>query len=258
MGWPFQLLRNRPAAPLLFVGSAALAAAALYGSWQRPWLGLVLLVVICAVWLGRWWVARRSRELLKSGDVEVVLQRWADTFARVPHPETMRPLLTATACVANGWIARARMALRSAARGPAWEAALEHRLFVDSMLLTFEGETELALRQAARLQRLPVPTNVPAMARQVEMLRGAVAALARAFAHRSVDGDCGLMLAASRTSPLVHWAMRYGAAILSVDRGALPDARKLLANAPRWPDESCFAGFHREICDEVARGEAAR
>jgi hypothetical protein len=87
-------------------------------------------------------------------------------------------------------------------------------------------------------------------------LRGAVAALARAFSHQSASGDRQLLIAASDQSPLVHWAMRYGAAISSIDAGDLSGARVLIGGAPSWPSESCFALFHQEIAGEVTRRHA--
>jgi hypothetical protein len=207
--------------------------------------------------LARWLARRRARRLLRSGDVESILARWASSFDRVPHPETMGPLMTATAFAAYGWIERAREALRGAARGPAWDAALEHRLFLDSLLYTFEGDSDRARATAAELESLPLPSAAPFLVRRVRVLRGAVAALARAFAHTSRDGDRKLLIEASDASPLVHWAMRYGAAIMAIDHDDLTAARALLQGAPEWPAESCFSMFHREISAEVTRREAA-
>jgi len=164
--------------------------------------------------------------------------------------------MAATAFAAYGWTARAREVLLSAERGPAWEAALEHRLFVESLLMTFEGDSEEALVRANTLSKLPMPTAVPFLVERVKVLRRAVAALARAFSHQSESGDFDLLIDAGKHSPLVHWAMRYGAAVLSVDAGELGRARALIAGAPGWPTESCFSAFHREI--EVELGRRAR
>lgn len=253
MRFPLQPAPGSFLARVLFVGSAAAAALALLLAWRQPLVGIVLLALIAVLWTGRTLARRRTRRLLKSGDVEVVLARWSDAFERVPHPKTMRPLLTATACAANGWVERARQAMRSAERGPAWEAALEHRLFVDSLLLTFEGDHEEALARANTLQGLPVPNLGGNIVTRVQMLRRSVGALARAFSHRSIAGDRALMLSASDASPLVYWPMRYGAAIISIDEGQIGEARQLLAGAPAWPAESCFARFHSEIAAEVER-----
>jgi hypothetical protein len=240
-------------AKVMFVVSAAVAALALRLAWEEPLAGVVALLAVGVVVAGRYLSRRRTRKMLRSGDVESIISRWSGALRDVPHAETMAPLMTATAFAAHGWVDRAREALRAAERGPAWEAALEHRLFVDTLLLTFEGDNESALERAAELDRLPLPDAGPALVNRVRVLRGAVAALARAFSHRGEDGDRTLLLRASDTSPLVHWAMRYGAAILSVDRGELSHARALLAGAPDWPAESKFHQFHREIADEVRR-----
>ena len=83
------------------------------------------------------------------------------------------------------------------------------------------------------------------------MLRVAVGALARAFAHVSRPGDRELLEAASETSPLVFWAMRYAAAVVAVDQQDEDHARALLAGAPRWPAESTFRAFHDEILKQL-------
>ncbi len=170
----------------------------------------------------------------------------------------MAPLMTATAFAAYGWTERARQALREAERGPAWEAALEHRLFLDALLSTFEGDLDTAVEHAERLQRLPIPTVSPSLVERIRVLRGAVLALARAFAHQSLEGDRKLLLDASVASPLVHWAMRYAAAIVAMDSGETTEAAELIERAPDWPTESCFARFHREIGDEIARRRVAQ
>jgi hypothetical protein len=86
---------------------------------------------------------------------------------------------------------------------------------------------------------------------RVRTLRTAVLALARAFAHESRPGDRELLEAASETSPLVFWAMRYAAAVVAVDQHDFPRARGLLADAPAWPAESTFRAFHDEILRQL-------
>ncbi|HHH27628.1 MAG TPA: hypothetical protein ENK57_04670 [Polyangiaceae bacterium] len=242
---------------LAFVVSAALAALALRLAWESPLAGIVLLGVIASLVGLRWASRRRTRRILRSGDVETILERWSSSLDRIPHPETMRPLMTATALAAHGWVDQARAVLRTAERGPAWDAALEHRLFLESLLLTFEGSFEQAERKAAALAALPLPSAEPSMLERITMLRGAVAALIRAFSRKSLPGDAGLMLEASDASPLVHWAMRYGAAIEAVDAGELGRARGLIAEAPSWPSQSYFASFHHEIDAELERRASA-
>ncbi len=68
----------------------------------------------------------RMRRLLMSGDVERVIGTWAASIRRVRHPETMTPLLHATAYAAYGWNVAARRALDRAAKGPAWDAAISN------------------------------------------------------------------------------------------------------------------------------------
>ncbi|MEM9695506.1 MAG: hypothetical protein AAGA56_23380 [Myxococcota bacterium] len=247
---------RRYAPALVFVLSAALMALALRLTWDAPIAGAALFTTLL-VGLGfRAFAQRRMREALRSGNIERVLARWSKTVRGVPHPETMGPLMEATAFAAYGWVERARAALSQAERGPAWDAAVEHRLFVDTLLLTFEGDLEEAEQSAARLERLPLPSAAPAMVRRIAVLRGAVGALTRAFSHKSREGDEVLMLQAGSSSPLVHWAMRYGAAVFAIDDGDLEAADKLVSNAPRWPEQSRFHRFHHEIVAEVARRRA--
>lgn len=243
---------------LAFIGSAAFAAAALRFAWFEPILAAVLLGAVLLFFglrmLSRW----RLRRVLQSGDVSSVLERWSPSFDRIPHAETMAPLMTATAFAAYGWVEKARAALAAAERGPAWEAAIEHRLFLDALLLTFEGDRDAALDRADRLGRLPLPDAAGSDLRdRITMLRRAVAALTRAFAHQSLPGDRQLLEAASETSPLVFWAMRYAAAVVAVDQGDLVKVRQLLTGAPNWPKESTFRAFHDEIADRAGISTAA-
>lgn len=246
---------------LLLVVSAAAAAWALRFAWYQP-LGALLGLSFClALWAPRYIARRRLRKLLRSGDVGQVLDGWEDSLKKVPHAETMRPLMMATALAAHGWIERARAVLKTVERGPAWEAAIEHRLFLDTLLLTFEGQADEAITRAQRLQRLPVPNQPPFGAGRIETLRDGIAALARAFSHASETGDDAKLLAASETSPLVFWAMRYGAAIVAMDQEREADAAALIETAPSWPEESCFQLFHRELHDELLlrkTGKASR
>lgn len=231
---------------LVFVGSAFLFAAFLRAAIAHPPLGLVGAGALFALLGWRWWSQARVMRMLRRGDVSEILAHWSKSFERVPHAETMTPLLTATAFAAYGRVKDARRALASAARGPAWEAALEHRLFLDTMLTTFEGDIAQAEELSSHLSALPVP-NESGVRDRVTALRGAVAALVRAFQHTAKPSDLAQLESASETSPLVHWAMRYGAAIVAIDLGQADKARTLIANAPRWPEESAFRAFHDEI-----------
>jgi hypothetical protein len=236
---------------IAFVASAAIAAATLRFAWHRPLISAVVLASAVGLFAFRWLSRRRLRSILRSGDVHSILERWSSSLSRIPHPATMGPLMTATAFAAYGWIAQARAAMAAAERGPAWEAALEHRLFLDALLLTFEGDRDGALEQAGRLERLPLPPAERALRNRVRMLRLAVSALARAFAHKSQPGDREILELASEASPLVFWAMRYAAAVVAIDHGDLPRAHSLLVDAPVWPEESTFRAFHDEILRQV-------
>jgi hypothetical protein len=78
--------------------------------------------------------------------------------------------------------------------------------------------------------------------------------MARAFAHRSEQGDRELLERASQSSPLVFWAMRYAAAVVAVDQRSFAEARSLLAGAPAWPAQSTFRAFHDEILAQIPDG----
>ncbi|MSP25633.1 MAG: hypothetical protein EXR75_10795 [Myxococcales bacterium] len=242
---------------VMFIGSAAAAAFLLLEAWREPMIGVLALGLAGSFFLARFVSRQKAKRLFLGGDVEAILARWSGSVAKMPHFETMGPLMTATAFAAYGWVARARSALVEAERGEAWEAALEQRLFLDAILLTFEGDTDAALDRASRLARLPMPTTSPSLVERIGLLRAGVAALARAFAHDLRDGDVNVLIAASDASPLVHWAMRYGAAIALIDTGELTRARALIADAPAWSQESCFLEFHREIDAELGRREPA-
>src|SRR5690606_3582351 len=140
----------------------------------------------------------------------------------------------------------AREALAKAERGPAWEAAAEHRLLVAVLLAAFEGEGAEARAAAARLATFPLPESGGVRARPAG-LRESGASLARAFAHQAMPGDVDKLERAAEESPLVHWAMRYGAAVAAIDAGDLDRARRLVADAPPWPAESAFRAFQEEI-----------
>jgi hypothetical protein len=204
--------------------------------------------------LARWLTRRRLRRVLRSGDVIAVLQSWANALEKIPYPATMAPLMTATAFAAYGWVDQARAAMDAAARGPAWDAALEHRLFLDTLLLAFEGDSDGALERARRLERLPVPPAPSRMRRQVILLRVAASAFARAFAHQSKHGDREVLDRASHASPLVFWAKRYATAVAAIDEGDARGARSLIARAPTWPEQSSFRAFHREIAERAEAG----
>jgi hypothetical protein len=234
-----------------FVLSAAAVALALRSAANRPAAAALVAMLLLTMAIPGYLARRRVREVLRSGDVHSVLTAWSGNFARLPYRETMEPLVTAAAFASCGWVEQARTALRRSVRGPAWDAALEHRLFVETLLDAYEGDREGALAKAARLGALPIPFAGPFLQGRVRVLRDALAAFARAFAHEGTPSDLALLERASKKSPLVHWAMLYAAAVLSIDLGNLSYARKLLAQAPPWPEDSAFSAFHEELMDLV-------
>lgn len=231
--------------PLAVAAFSAVLAAQMIGHDPRsavPLLAFVALLMAPAI-VGR----VRMRRLLLSGDAERVIATWEGAFGRAAHIETIGPLLRATAYASYGSLEAARQSLERAAKGPAWHAALEQRLFVETLLDTFEGERDAALRKADELQSIPMPVAGLFARRRIALLRRGLAALARAFAHASREGDGALLARAGAASPLVHWAMRYAEAVVAVDRGRARDVPALLADAPRWPKGSAFAAYHEEL-----------
>jgi len=195
---------------------------------------------------------RRMRRLLISGDVPRILGTWQRSLRRVTYPETMAPLMTATAYAAYGFIDAARTSLSRAARGPAWDAAVEQRLFVEALLDVYEGERTSAMTKASELEQLPLPPAGFWMRRKIALLRRGIGAMTRAFAHESRVEDEQVLSRAGRSSPLVHWAMRYARAVFLVDKGRKDEALELLASAPEWPAESAFRSFHEELISASA------
>jgi hypothetical protein len=208
---------------------------------------LVVVLVVIGIGVPALLSRQRMRRVLLSGDVPRILGTWQGSLRRVTYPETMTPLMTATAYAAYGFIDAARNSLSRAARGPAWEAAVEQRLFVEALLDVYEGERMRAITKATELEQLPLPPAGFWMRRKISLLRRGIAAMARAFAHESRASDERLLLRVSRSSPLVHWAMRYAQAVVLVDSGRKSEALELIASAPSWPNESAFNAFHSEL-----------
>ena len=235
--------------PIMISGLCALLA--LQMAWHDPRYLLPFLLIVALVLVPPLLARRRMRTLLISGDVKRVLGTWGSSIDRVMYPETMAPLMTATAYAAYGWIDAARTSLSRAVKGPAWDAALEQRLFVETLLDTFEGDRAGALMKAEALERLPVPDAGVLAKRKITTLRHGLAALARAFAHRSSAADQKVLKTAATASPLIHWAMRYAAAVVAIDQGDKREARELIADAPPWPRESAFRAFHEELLGQL-------
>ena len=231
---------------IVAIVSLAFVSARLIASDAR--FSVVVLLLSVMFFVPAWLARRRMRRLLLSGDIARIIGTWQGSLRRA---ETMAPLVTATAYAAYGFIDQAREALSKAARGAAWEAALEQRLFVEALLDVYEGERSRALEKAAELEQLPLPNVGFWMRRKVALLRRGVGALTRAFAHASRAGDEAVLRAAGKSSPLVHWAMRYARAVFLVDAGRAGEARTLLADAPVWPEESAFRVFHDELASRT-------
>lgn len=245
--------RLRPLTFLPIVVSGVCAVLVAQMAWKDPRyllpLALILAMTLMPALLARW----RMRRLLMSGDVKRVLGTWEGTIQRVTHQETIAPLMAATAYASYGWVEAARNALTRAVKGPAWDAAVEQRLFVETLLDTFEGERDAAMQKAQALALLPIPDAGWLARKRIKLLRRGLAALVRAFAHASLDDDTRVLRKAAGASPLVHWAMRYAAAIVAVDHGKSREAAELLEGAPAWPQESAFRIYHDEL---RARAEA--
>jgi hypothetical protein len=241
-----------PPFSLKFVLSAALVALAIVTAVHQPLNAALGALLVVLMMVPSYLARRRVREVLRSGDVRSVLSAWSGNIAKLPHPETMGPLITAAAFASCGWVEQARTALQRSVRGPAWDAALEHRLFVETLLDAFEGDREGALTKASRLSSLPMPHAGPLMQGRVRVLRNALSAFARAFAHVSTPSDIDVLERASKKSPLVHWAMRYAAAVVAIDHGNRGHAKKLLETAPPWPEGSAFRTFHEELTGILA------
>jgi hypothetical protein len=244
-------LPARIVAWLPFVASAALVALALDLALRSPLLGGLVAGLALLVFLPQVLSRRRLRRILVSGDINAVLEVWNKSLDQLPHRETLGPLLLATALAAHGLTDRARRVLDRAERGDAWEAAIEHRLFVEALLDAFEGQRTEALQKAESLEQLPLPAAGPFLRERMVLLRSALGAFTRAFARSTRPGDVELLERAAKTSPLVHWAMRYAAAVAMVDGGRMGDARRVLESAPAWPEESAFHFFHLELLAEL-------
>src|SRR5215472_9089594 len=231
-------LRPLALLPILISGLCAVLAAQM--AWHDPRYLLPFFLIAAVMLLPALLSRYRMRRLLMSGDVKRVLGTWQGSIERIMYPETMAPLMMATAYASYGWVEAGRNALDRAVKGPAWDAALEQRLFVETLLDTFEGERAAAIEKAGALERMPMPPAGFFARKRIVLLRHGLAALARAFAHQSADEDLRLLERAAEASPLVHWAMRYAAAIVALDHGRARTARDLLAGAPDWPTESAF------------------
>jgi hypothetical protein len=240
-----------------FVLSALGVSIALHFALRDAWVGVVLIGLAVAFGVPQLRARQRLRHLLSSGNLNAILELWNDAIEGLPHYRTVGPLIRATALAAHGLTDRARGVLERAERGLAWENALEHRLFVETLLDAFEGRRHQALDKARALRALPLPASPWAKSR-VSVLRSAAGALARAFAHCPEQGDPARLLAAADHHPLVHWAMRYALAVVHIDQGRRAEALELVRSAPAWPEGSAFNAFQAEIVERVGRGSRWR
>jgi hypothetical protein len=234
-----------------FVLSAAAVSLALHFALQEPWVGAVFALLVLGFGLPQLRARQRLRELLSSGDLRAILDVWNDAIDTLPHHRTVGPLIRATALAAHGLTDRARGVMERAERGLAWENAIEHRLFLETLLDAFEGRKNQALDKARALRALPLPASPWAKSR-ASVLRSAAGALARAFAHCPEKDDVDRLLAAAKHHPLVHWAMRYALAVVHIDQGRRDAALELVEAAPEWPEGSAFNAFQAEILERSA------
>ena len=219
---------------------------------SRLWIPIAL--IVAAAFVPMLSARSRMRRLFLSGDVNRVLLTWSRSITRVVYPETMAPLMIATAYASYGWTEAARGAMGRAKKGPAWDAAIEQRLFVETLLDTFEGDASTALAKAAQLTALPMPRAGFFARRRVVIVRAGVGAMVRAVQHATRKGDVIALREAARVSPLVHWPMRYAAAIIAVDEGRRAEAAGLVEGAPTWPSQSVFRSFDDELKSRLATG----
>jgi hypothetical protein len=215
--------------------------------------------VVALIWIVPLAISRmRQRKLLLRGNVPEVLEAWAPVLATTPYPETLQPLLIATAYAANGWVDQAREAARRAHKGEAWVAAEEQRRIVETLLESFDGDRDRAVRFATELASVPLPPVGIFLRRRISALRAGLGALSRAFARTAQPGDRRILMAAAKSSPLFHWAFSYAAAVAAIDEGDAKAARKAIRGAPNWPSTSVFHDFHKEIELQIERIDAIK
>lgn len=241
--------RTFPLLPVLISAFCAVIAARM--AWREPRYLVPFLLIAAVTSVPAFLARRRMKRLLMSGDVKTVIGTWQGSIERVMYPETMAPLMVATAYAAYGWIDAGRTALSRAVKGPAWEAALEQRLFVETLLDTFEGDRLGALQKASTLLTMPMPAGGMLAKKRIARLRRGIVAFARAFAHTSDAADARALKQAASSSPLIHWAMRYASAVVAIDQGKKEEVPELLAGAPSWPKESAFRSFHEELLTQA-------
>lgn len=231
--------------------SALACAAAANLVLTQPALGGLMLFFAGLVVVPHLLARERLRKLLASGKVGDILEIWSSAVEDAPHSRTVGPLARATALAAHGLTERARGALSRAERGQAWDSAIDQRLFIETLLDTFDGDRQRAQHTAQTLAGLPLPTSPWARQRAVT-LRQAAGAMARAFARCPKAGDSQKLRAGGRQHPLVFWATSYALAIIRIDEGKRREALALIAAAPAWPEGSAFKQFQQELMAQAA------
>ncbi len=233
--------------------SSAAVALAVHVSAQNPVYAAILVALSLSAFLPSILARRRFRRLLRSGDPARISALWRRVPDETGAARAAEALMNAVTYAACGWVDEARAQLRQSGWDRVLDPTGEHRLFVETLLEAFDGDRSLALQHAARVAALPMPKVGGRLQRRVMALRVSLGALARAFAHVSVAGDLEILEQAARSSPLVTWAMRYAAAIVSVDRNEPVRALAMLNGAPAWPPQSAFQAFHRELMLHIAQ-----
>ena len=235
---------------LLLVASAALVAGFIHLALQTP----ALFGIVLALWTiraaYRYTARRKLQAIVDSGDVARLLEVWESVPVAGPQGRAVERLLRATALASYGWTTRARQLLELGGENLLSDT-MEHRVFLEVLLTSLEGDHSRALQLASALEALPLPRRQRLRVRTLTQRAGA-SALARAFAKCGTVGDRHRLRRASRQNPLLVWPMRYAEAQLSLQRGDLARARALLAKAPPWPEQSVFRKLTEALRERTA------
>ncbi len=237
--------------PFVFVGLCAYAVA------RAPRAALVvaaacaLVGVALAALLPRWLARRRLHAIIEAGDVRELLRAWYRSAAGLANPETTIPLMIATAYASFGWVDEARRAREAIRPGAALGSSREQVEFVDVLLQVYDGDREEAVRRAEALLERVVPDGDSVLDRRATAFRRGLVAVARAFAHRATTDDAAALVAMREPVPILTWPLRYAEAVVALDAGDGARAARLLEQAPKWPESSVFATFHRELAGLV-------
>lgn len=251
------MLLPQPSSPLgssilawvYFVGSAVLIATLLNFAIEAPWFAFILAALVLGSFFPRFRARQQFRDMVLHGDVNQLLSTWEPSVDE-SEERSVGPLMRATALAAHGLAGRARQVLELARPGPAWDAAMEHRLFLEALLACCEDRSHEALRIAEQMNELPLPSSRWERGR-AKTLRSATAAMARAFANSSSLRDTKWLRQAERQNPLLIWPMRYAEALTQARLGRRDRALVLLRMAPRWPRESAFSRLTQRLESEL-------